>query len=228
MQVFSRPRSRREGLTISPLVGQTLSSGGGPRHRLRRIGPSFGEGSDSTPGPPPPVYRRAPGGPLRANAQGGDAFGAASHDRAVREVGSRHAYRHSVATGTYESFEFDFDKRFAPLLVMLGAVPSNSPVELHDDRLEIRLGPWRLSSPTANVARLDVTGPYHWYRAIGLRLSVSDRGFTFGTNARRGLCVEFVEPVRSFLRLDHPAVTVTVGQPEMLKAAIEALGPGSG
>jgi hypothetical protein len=129
--------------------------------------------------------------------------------------------------GTHQSFEFDFDKRFSPLLVMLGAIPGNSRVELHDNRLEIRLGPWRLSFTTANVARLDVTGPYRWYRAIGLRLSLSDRGLTFGTNARRGLCIEFVEPVRSFLGLDHPAVTVTVRQPETLKAAIEALGRGS-
>ncbi len=130
-----------------------------------------------------------------------------------------------MRTGPNRSFEFDFDKRFSPLLVMLGAIPSNSRVELRDDRVAVRLGPWRLSSSTANVARLDVTGPYRWYRAIGLRLSLSDLGLTFGTNARRGLCIEFVQPVRSFLGVYHPAVTVTVRQPEMLKSAIEAAAP---
>jgi hypothetical protein len=130
-----------------------------------------------------------------------------------------------VTKGTKQSFEFDFDKRFSPLLVLLGAIPSNSRVELRDDRVAVRLGPWRLSISTANIAHLDVTGPYRWYRAIGLRVSLSDRGLTFGTNTRRGLCIELVRPIRSFLSMHHPAVTVTVREPEMLKAAIEASAP---
>jgi hypothetical protein len=129
-------------------------------------------------------------------------------------------YRHAVAAA---SFEFDFDKRFAPLLIALWAVPSNSGVELRDRRLTARLGPWRLAFGTDNVARLDLTGPYRWYRAIGVRLSLTDLGLTFGTNARRGLCIQFVEPVRSFLGLRHPAITVTVREPERLKAAIEEI-----
>jgi hypothetical protein len=190
---------------------------------LRRIGPSFGEGSDSTPGPPPLWLSEVAGPPFKALPGG----------RRLRRIefaggtgdGGRQAYRHVVTKVTKQSFEFDFDKRFSPLLVMLGAIPSNSRVELRDDRVGVRLGPWRLSISTANIAHLDVTGPYRWYRAIGLRVSLTDRGLTFGTNARRGLCIEFVRPIRSFLGMRHPAVTVTIRRPEMLKAAIEASGP---
>jgi hypothetical protein len=192
---------------------------------LRRIGPNFGEGSDSTPGPPPLCLSEDAGPAFKAHPRGGNRLRRIEDGRRLERWARAGIYRHAVTTGPNQSFEFDFDKRFSPLLVMLGAIPSNSRVELRDDRVAVRLGPWRISSSTANVARLDVTGPYRWYRAIGLRLSLSDLGLTFGTNARRGLCIEFVRPVRSFLGVYHPAVTVTVHQPEMLKAAIEAAAP---
>ena len=43
--------------------------------------------------------------------------------------------------------------------------------------------------------------------------SLADRGVTFATNSRRGLCVSFVEPVHGIEPtgvLRHPAATVTV------------------
>jgi hypothetical protein len=54
-----------EGLTISPSGAGSREVGEGRGTNLRRIGPSFGEGSDSTPGPPPLCLSEAPGLPLR-------------------------------------------------------------------------------------------------------------------------------------------------------------------
>jgi hypothetical protein len=66
------PRGRGEGLTISPSWGQGPGKvGEGRGTNLRRIGPSFGEGSDSTPGPPPLCLSEAPGLPLRGRLRGG-------------------------------------------------------------------------------------------------------------------------------------------------------------
>lgn len=120
------------------------------------------------------------------------------------------------------SFEFDFDRRFAPLLALIGATRGNSRVEVRGDRLVVHLGPWGLSVPLGSIKGFTITGPYRWYRALGVRLSLVDRGLTFGTNARRGLCIRLDPPVRSALRIDHPGLTLTVADPQGLRGAIEA------
>ena len=54
-------------------------------------------------------------------------------------------------------------------------------------------------------------------------LSLTDRGVTFATNSRQGLCVSFVELVHAIEPtgvLRHPAATVTVADPEALAAAL--------
>jgi hypothetical protein len=119
------------------------------------------------------------------------------------------------------SWEFAFDAVSSPLLRLIGVSPESAVVRVADGLFEVEFGPWRLSTPAANVAGATVTGPYHWFRAIGPHLSLSDRGVTFGTNARRGVCVSFDAPVPALLpvrALRHPAVTVTVADPEALAA----------
>ena len=120
-------------------------------------------------------------------------------------------------------FPFDFDYPLAAPLVALGVTPVTAHVDVGDGWFDVRFGPWRLRTPLANVGSLNVTGPYHPLRALGLRLSLSDRGVTFGTNARAGLCVEFLEPVPAVLPgrlLRHPGATVTVRDPERLREEI--------
>ncbi|MBA2438430.1 MAG: hypothetical protein H0V52_08805, partial [Acidimicrobiia bacterium] len=47
-------------------------------------------------------------------------------------------------------------------------------------------------TPLDNVKGSQVTGPYATLLVIGpARLSIADRGLTFATNARRGLCIRF-------------------------------------
>jgi hypothetical protein len=120
-------------------------------------------------------------------------------------------------------FPFAFDFPLAAPLVVLGVTPYTAHVDVGDGWFDVRFGLWRLRTPLANVGPLHVTGPYNPVRALGLRLSLADRGVTFGTNARAGLCVEFREPVPAVLPgglLRHPGATVTVRDPERLREEI--------
>lgn len=118
-------------------------------------------------------------------------------------------------------FPLAIDPRAWPYLILHGVRKRWALVVLDDDKLIAQFGPWRLSTEISNIARTTVTGPYRWYRAIGIRMSLVDRGLTFGSNARAGLCIEFVRPVQAFLPVRHPGLTVTVADPEGLKTAIE-------
>ena len=120
---------------------------------------------------------------------------------------------------------FEFDPRFRPLLRLLGVRSDNAFVEATDGRLRARFGPWSLETDRDNVRCASVAGPYRWFKAIGTRVSAADRGITFGTNARRGVCIEFRQPVRAFDPLGlvrHPNLTVTVADPDGLVAALRS------
>ena len=60
-------------------------------------------------------------------------------------------------------------------------------------------------------------------KALGVRLSLADRGLTFGSTAAGGVCVEFTHPRRGiepFGLLRHPGLTLTVADPDGLVAAL--------
>lgn len=104
-------------------------------------------------------------------------------------------------------------------LRMLGVWSAGSGVRVDDDVLDITYGPWRLTTPMNNIARADVGGPYSPWRAIGARLSLADRGLTFGSSAKAGVCIRFRHPVPGIEPtglLLHPSVTVTVERPDLL------------
>jgi hypothetical protein len=71
---------------------------------------------------------------------------------------------------------------------------------------------------------VEVTGPFAAWKVLGARLSLADRGLTFGTVPSAGVCVSFRDPVSGIEptgRLRHPNLTVTVAQPDCWR-------PGSG
>lgn len=114
---------------------------------------------------------------------------------------------------------FAFDPVARMLLALLGIRASNSFVEVTDDQFRAHFGPWHLSTSVNNVAETCVSGPYWWLKAIGPRGSMVDRGATFGTNRRQGLCLRFRRPVGAILgpnRFLHPGLTVTVADPHGL------------
>lgn len=130
-----------------------------------------------------------------------------------------------------DRFQFAFDPRFRPLLAGIGIRPGTSGVILHDDTLEVRFGRWQLTTPISNIKDVRITRGYRWFRAIGVRRSFVDGGATFGTNTHAGVCVCFHEPVPALFgdRVRHPALTVTVAEPEAfaeeLRRRIDPGGP---
>ncbi|ETK36643.1 hypothetical protein [Microbispora sp. ATCC PTA-5024] len=121
--------------------------------------------------------------------------------------------------GKRERFLFDFDPRYSPVLTVLGVTPATAGVLVGRDTLRVRFGPWVVETSLDNVVGAETTGPYTPWKAIGAHVSLADRGLTFATNTRSGLCVRFREPVRGgdpFGLLRHPGLTVTVADPAAL------------
>jgi hypothetical protein len=127
-------------------------------------------------------------------------------------------------------FPFAFDPRAAALLRIAGVRPETAWISLADDRLSVHFGRFRLTTALENVFDTQLTGPYNWLKAIGVRVSLADKGVTFGTNAKAGVCVRFRTPVEAVgrrLGLRHPGMTVTVADPASFKSAIDRLLPPS-
>lgn len=124
-----------------------------------------------------------------------------------------------------ERFEFDFDPRYLPFLGVLGVTPQTTYVELTDDRLTARFGPWRFATPIANIKGVYITGPYQWFKAIGARGSFADRGLTFGTTTRGGVCIVLRDPtpgIEPTGHFRHPGVTLTVKERKRFADALLA------
>lgn len=101
-------------------------------------------------------------------------------------------------------------------------------VRIGGGMLDVRFGPWRVRTPMVNVRRAEVTGPFRFWTALGPRLSLVDRGLTFGTSTAAGVCIRFDRPVPGldpFGRLRHPALTVTVADPAGLARALSPARP---
>lgn len=108
-------------------------------------------------------------------------------------------------------------------LLPWGVTRGRAWVELGGGRLRARFGPWRLETPLANLAEYRITGPYRWWRAIGLRRSVGNRDLTFGSSTDGGVCVCFREDV-PFTLIRVPALTVTVDDVEAFARALNEAG----
>ncbi len=124
------------------------------------------------------------------------------------------------------TFDFDFDPLYRAVALAFGITPGRASVHVEGGRIVARFGPWRLATDVANVAGTEVTGPYRTLTTIGpAHLSLADRGLTFSSNGRRGLCIRFKEPVPGLEptgRLRHPGLTVTVADVDGLASALAA------
>lgn len=124
-----------------------------------------------------------------------------------------------------ETFPLRADRPWSWLLRIIGVRAGAAQVDLtDDDRLVASFGRLRVETPLANVCGYRLTGPYHWWKAIGPRASLADHGFTFGTSPRGGVCICFGEWVASgYVRGGRmEALTVTVEDPDALARALEA------
>ncbi|ASO19101.1 hypothetical protein FHR81_001368 [Actinoalloteichus hoggarensis] len=121
---------------------------------------------------------------------------------------------------------FAFAPRFRPLLAVVGVRPTTSGVVIGIDGLDVRFGAWRVRTSLANLRSAEVTGPFQPAKSVGPRLSMVDRGLTFGTGGDRGVCVRFHEPVTGIEPLGlvrHPGLTMTLAEPELFVRCLTQL-----
>jgi|SRR5271157_2077269 len=121
-------------------------------------------------------------------------------------------------------FSFAFGPSYRRLAKLFGITPDSARVTVGDGELRASFGPWRVDTPCSNVEHAEVSGPYRFHTTAGpARLSFADRGLTFASNGRRGVCIVFREPVRGLEPtglLRHPGLTVTVADCEGLVRAL--------
>ena len=93
-------------------------------------------------------------------------------------------------------FEMPLPMPWRPFLLVWGVRRGRAYLELDGDRLVARFGFWSLQTDLGNVAAWEISGPWRWWRAIGLRSNWPFRDFSFDTTERAGITFTFREPVR--------------------------------
>jgi hypothetical protein len=163
-------------------------------------------------------------GQVRWRGSGGwDAATAAALAAALAALPEPAAAAAQAARAGAGQFEMAFDPRFRLPLAALGVTPATAHATVTPSRLVACFGPWTCRTTPANVRAVRLTGPYHWYRAIGPRLSLADHGLTFGTTTARGVCLLLREPVPGIDPLGvirHPGLTLTVADPDRFAATV--------
>ncbi len=119
-------------------------------------------------------------------------------------------------------FPYRFDPRWKPLFLALGVKDSDG-VTVTETELVATYGRFCVRTPLSNVKRTEVAGPHRWYTTVGLRLSFTDDGVTFGTNHKKGLSIEFENKIPKVVgRPGHSLLWVSVADPEALAAALHS------
>jgi len=122
---------------------------------------------------------------------------------------------------TTQHFPYRLDKRWTALFLALG-VGDDDGVDISDTgELIATYGRVNVKTTLDNIDHTLVTGPHRWYTAVGLRLSFTDDGLTFGTNHLKGLSIAFVHKIPKVIGFrDHSMLWVSVADPEGLAAVI--------
>ena len=106
---------------------------------------------------------------------------------------------------------------------MFGVRPATAWLRLERDRVVARFGFSHAVIPLADIERWDITGPYRWWRALGIRSALTKPEITYGGSSRGGVGLHLRRPVRiAWLRVRH--FYVTVEDLEGLGAALTARG----
>ena len=141
-------------------------------------------------------------------------------------IGARQRNIRRALTASQRRFEFAFAPGYRKFARAFRVTPGTAWVEVGDEAIEARFGPWHVRTSLTNITDVDVTGPYAFWKTAGpARFAITDRGLTFATNGERGALILFQTPVRGLDPLGilrHPELTVTVadvdGLAELLRA----------
>ncbi len=120
-----------------------------------------------------------------------------------------------------QHFPYRLDKRWSALFFALGVGKDDGVTITDKGELIATFGLFKVKTTLTNVDHTEVTGPHRWYTAVGLRLSLTDDGVTFGTNHHKGLSIAFVKKIPRVMGFrKHSLLWVSVADPEGLAAAI--------
>lgn len=123
-----------------------------------------------------------------------------------------------------QRFAFAWESRYRLPAFAFGVTPRTAWVEVSPTELYVRYGLWTLRSALGNISGVETSGSYAFFKTAGPpHLSFSDRGISFATNSRQGLCVSFREPVRGIdptKHIKHPGATLTVADVAGLAQAL--------
>lgn len=117
-------------------------------------------------------------------------------------------------------FPMAIERRWRLPLFLWGVTTGRAVVLLNGEDLEARFGFSTLRTRLNNVERWTITGPYRWWRAIGLRSNWPFRDYAFDSNSRQGIDLYFRERVRFGRILRAAKLTVTVADPEAFAAVL--------
>lgn len=128
----------------------------------------------------------------------------------------------SVASPATE-FPFRLRGPLRLLLLFWGVRAASAGVRLEADRLVARFGFVTAVVALSNIESWDITGPYRWWRAVGIRQTLGKPDVSFGTSTHGGLRVRLRTPVKiAWVRARD--FYVTVDDLEGLGAALTARG----
>ncbi|GAA1914569.1 hypothetical protein [Nocardioides marmoribigeumensis] len=123
-----------------------------------------------------------------------------------------------------QRFAFDWDAAYRVAGLPFGITPWTAYAEVSPTALRVRYGPWSLRTALSNITSATRTGGYTFVKTAGPpHLSFSDRGVSFATNGRAGVCVRFDRPVPAIdptKRIVHPGATLTVADREGFAEAL--------
>jgi hypothetical protein len=115
-------------------------------------------------------------------------------------------------------FVFAWDLPYRLAALPFGITPWTAYAEVSPSELRVRFGLWSLRTPVSNVVAAEASGGYSFVKTAGpAHLSFSDRGVTFATTGRSGVCVRFDRPVPAIAPaglVEHPGATLTVADVE--------------
>jgi hypothetical protein len=130
-----------------------------------------------------------------------------------------------VGPGDPAVFVFRFDRSARYSLRALRVHPAQARIQMGSAGLDVRFGPWRVTTQRANVAGAQLSGPLRWWRSVGARYSPADHRLVLGSSRHGAVCLSFAHPVvcvhrRASIRLT--SLTVTTTEPDELAAAVRA------
>lgn len=129
-----------------------------------------------------------------------------------------------VTSGRPERLSFRVGRWSRYVLLLWGVRDGHREAQLHDDRVEVRFG-WVTSViAVADIERWDITGPYRWYRAIGIRHTLFHHDISFCGDASGAIRLWLRTPRRIAFVRGATEVFLGIEAPEHLGARLTERG----